>query len=348
MIDYNRVEAILTKLPSLTIGVVGDLFLDAYWELDGRLTEPSLETGLPAWQVTHVRYQPGAAGTVLNNLTAMGVGKPAILSVMGHDAHGFALRQALERQGIDLAWLITTDDRMTPTYVKPMLHEPGQPSRELHRMDVKNRTPTPVKLEDQVLRHLDLLWPVVDGLLVVDQVSEPNCGVITERVRGRLEAFGTAQPEKPLIVDSRAFLHCFRSVWSKPNEAEAQQAVHHLMSWKSPPSIEESVRVLCQHTQRPVFCTRGGAGILLAEPNANAPRLHDIPAVPVSGPIDIVGAGDSTAAGIVCALAAGASLSEAAAFGQLVASITIQQLGTTGTATPVQIRAALAKQQIQA
>jgi sugar/nucleoside kinase (ribokinase family) len=64
----------------------------------------------------------------------------------------------------------------------------------------------------------------------------------------------------------------------------------------------------------------------------------EVPAYPVVGPIDTVGAGDSTNAGIVSALAAGADLEQAAAFGCLVASITIQQIGVTGTATPEQIR----------
>jgi sugar/nucleoside kinase (ribokinase family) len=63
-----------------------------------------------------------------------------------------------------------------------------------------------------------------------------------------------------------------------------------------------------------------------------------VPAYPVSGPIDIVGAGDSTSAAIACAAAGGARLDDAAAFGNLVASITIQQIGTTGTATPDQVR----------
>ena len=48
--------------------------------------------------------------------------------------------------------------------------------------------------------------------------------------------------------------------------------------------------------------------------------------------------GDSTSAGIVCARAAGATPEQAAAFGCLVASITVQQIGTTGTATPEQVR----------
>ena len=61
-------------------------------------------------------------------------------------------------------------------------------------------------------------------------------------------------------------------------------------------------------------------------------------AYPVSGPIDPVGAGDSTSAGIACAAAAGLDAAAAAAFGCLVASITVQQLGTTGTASPGQVR----------
>lgn len=67
-------------------------------------------------------------------------------------------------------------------------------------------------------------------------------------------------------------------------------------------------------------------------------RTAQVPAYPVAGPIDVVGAGDSTSAGIACALAGGATLEEAAAFGNLVASITIQQIGTTGTATLEQVR----------
>ncbi|MDX1436094.1 MAG: PfkB family carbohydrate kinase, partial [Anaerolineales bacterium] len=42
---------------------------------------------------------------------------------------------------------------------------------------------------------------------------------------------------------------------------------------------------------------------------------------------DPVGAGDSTSAGMVIALAAGSSPLEAAAFGNLIASITVAQIG---------------------
>jgi len=83
-----------------------------------------------------------------------------------------------------------------------------------------------------------------------------------------------------------------------------------------------------------VFVTVGDQGILLFTEKG---RQH-VPAVPVSGEIDIVGAGDSVMAGIVSALCSGATPTEAALVGNLVASITIQQIGTTGTASREQVQ----------
>jgi sugar/nucleoside kinase (ribokinase family) len=79
----------------------------------------------------------------------------------------------------------------------------------------------------------------------------------------------------------------------------------------------------------------GEQGILVARPH-QTPVL--VPGYSVAGPIDIVGAGDAATSGIITALLSGADELEAAALGNLVASITIQQLGTTGKATPDQVR----------
>ncbi|MEN6479159.1 MAG: PfkB family carbohydrate kinase, partial [Anaerolineales bacterium] len=62
--------------------------------------------------------------------------------------------------------------------------------------------------------------------------------------------------------------------------------------------------------------------------------------VPVHGEIDIVGAGDTALAAITAALGVGATPPEAALLGNLAASVTIQCLGATGTASPSQIMAA--------
>src|SRR5438128_6448839 len=123
-------ESILAALPSKTIGVLGDLYLDRYLDIDSALTEPSLETGLDAYQVVAVRASPGAAGTVINNLVALGVGRVVPFSVVGRDGEGFELMQALESLGhVEVGAVIAREDRRTPTYTKPMLMTPGQPAR---------------------------------------------------------------------------------------------------------------------------------------------------------------------------------------------------------------------------
>jgi bifunctional ADP-heptose synthase (sugar kinase/adenylyltransferase) len=333
MLTDARIESILTRLPSLSIGVLGDLFLDRYLDLDGALTEPSLETGLDAWQVVHVRCSAGAAGTILNNLAALGVGVVCPVSLLGEDGEGYELRRALDAlRVVDPRWLSTTADRRTPTYTKPLLHEQGHPARELNRLDIKNRVPLLPDLEHTLLGAFNEAWRQADAWIVLDQVSEPNCGVVTQRVRALLAERAAADPGRFVLADSRERIGSFRGVCLKPNERECRRALG------TPEGTAPDVVELSRRVGRPVFCTRGAAGILLADAGGEPSRVETVPGYPVSGPIDIVGAGDSTSAGIACAVAAGASLAEAAAFGNLVASITIQQLGTTGTASPAQVR----------
>jgi rfaE bifunctional protein kinase chain/domain len=331
MLTTERIESILERLPRLSIGVIGDLFLDRYLDIDGRLTEPSIETGLDAYQVVRVRPTPGAVGTIVNNLAALGVGRIPIVSVIGDDGEGYELRRALDDLKVvarDTVFLATEPTFHTPTYTKPMLQEPARPARELNRLDIKNRTRLPASAQERVLRGLEEVWPRVDALILLDQVSEPDCGIITATVRERLAKLGSEHPEKFVLADSRERISLFRSVCLKPNQAECMSAV-------SGADAEAGARELARRTGRAVFCTCGERGILVVDPRESS---QQVPGYPVTGPIDIVGAGDSTSAGIACAVAAGADFSDAAAFGNLVASITIQQLGTTGTASPEQVR----------
>jgi rfaE bifunctional protein kinase chain/domain len=334
---HDCLESILNRLPTQRIAVVGDLFLDRYLDLDALLTEPSIETGLDAYQVRQVRSYPGAAGTVINNLAALGVGAIIPVAAVGDDGEGYELDQALARlRVVERKWIFHDAGRRTPTYTKPMLENPGQPARELNRLDIKNRTPTPPSLENSIIEAIRDIEAAVDAILILDQVSEENCGVITTRVRAELESLGRRRPQLITLADSRERLHHFRNVGLKPNESEARAACRSL---SGDTDFQLVLKTLVEQVGRPVYCTRGALGITLAEPGSSGVHLQTIPGYPVTGPIDIVGAGDSTSAAIACALAAGATRPQAAAFGNLVASITIQQLGTTGTASPQQVRA---------
>ncbi len=339
MLDAATLTRILDALPRLSMAVVGDLFLDKYLDLDAGLTETSVETGLDAYQIVHVRCYPGAGGTVLNNLRALGVGKLHAVSVIGSDGEGFELLRALRAREVETDGVIVRSDRMTPTYTKPMLSQATGPARELNRLDVKNRTPASPEQDREVIARLDAVVTRVDAVIVADQVTERNHGVVTDAVREHLAKMASRNSRVVFLADSRRHIGLFRNCLTKPNRSELQDAVEAPGAEKSGVAgaphadVVAAAGRLSQQTGRAVYVTIGSDGIVYVDGES----WQHVPGVPVAGPIDIVGAGDSTTAGIVSALCAGATPVQAARLGCLVASITIQQLGVTGTATPAQV-----------
>src|SRR5450432_1343484 len=112
MLNRALIERILTSIPNKSIGVVGDLFLDRYLDVDAARTEPSVETGLDAYQVVGVRSYPGALGTVINNLAALGVGRIVPISIIGDDGEGYELMQELAKlPAVDASYLIRSGER---------------------------------------------------------------------------------------------------------------------------------------------------------------------------------------------------------------------------------------------
>lgn len=336
--NLQRLEEILNRLPQLTVGIVGDFFLDRYLDLDAGLTEQSLETGLDAYQVVRIRNYPGAGGTVASNLRALGVGQVMPFTVIGADEHGFALRKELVGLGVSCEFILESRERLTPTYTKPLLFETHETAgRELNRLDVKNRTPLPKELESSITGALADNWDRLDALIVADQVEEPDSGVVTGRARELLARLGEHDPSTAILVDSRKRIGEYGNVIIKPNENEARRLLGHEGDDGATIDACELLqlgRQLEARTRRPVCVTRGEKGLCLIHNGEG----WQIPAFPVEQPIDIVGAGDSTTAGIVSSLAAGADLTEAGTIGCLVASITIQQVGVTGTASPEAVR----------
>ncbi len=328
-LSLNRLQSILDNLPRLTIGLIGDLFLDRYLELAANRHETSLETGLEAYQIDRVRNAPGALGTVMNNLAALGVGRLLPVTVLGDDGHAFDLCKPLEAMPVDSRWILRDPNRLTPTYTKPL--RPGAPGQweELNRLDVRTLGPLSDATTQRVCNAVREVWNVCDGLMVMDQINETNWGVVNDTVRQTLEQLSRESPQKLLYVDSRRHLRCFGFGTLKGNRAEIQAAA----SSETANDADAAGR-LAARTGRTVFCTMGEEGILVARPDQSSQRVEGCP---VAGPIDIVGAGDAASSGIVVSLLSGASDVEAAGVGNMVASITVQQLGTTGTATPQQV-----------
>jgi rfaE bifunctional protein kinase chain/domain len=329
----ERLRQILRRFPEQKVLIVGDFFLDRYLIIDRALSETSLETGLEAYQVVEIRNSPGAGGTVANNLRALEVQTYA-LTLIGQDGHGYELLHALRLRGVNVDGVLQHPKRFTPTYTKPMLREVDGRIHETNRLDIKNRQPLEPEWEEHIVSLLRDFTPEMDGIIVADQVEERNCGVVTDRVREEICLLAGQYPQKVFFADSRARIGEYRNLLIKPNQREAMRVFR--PDWEGTCTLEEAREVgvkLSKRAGKPVFLTIGEQGVLVVD----GENVTHIPAVPVTGEIDIVGAGDSTSAGTVSALCSGANLVEAAQVGQLVASITVQQIGTTGVATREQV-----------
>ena len=80
--NRERLQELLSGAKNARITVLGDFCLDKYLYIDATLDEPSLETGLTAFQVTGRKLSPGGAGNVCANLAALGA-KVLALGVIG-------------------------------------------------------------------------------------------------------------------------------------------------------------------------------------------------------------------------------------------------------------------------
>ena len=313
-------QLILDGISGLRVLVAGDICLDRWCRYDPASSEPSRETGIPRIAVVSTDVSPGAAGTVANNLKALGAREVSLLGVIGEDGFGFELKRALGERGVSSGLAVFSASMPTFTYTKLINMETEV--EDLPRVDFIYNQPVPAPTEQALLERLHSVWDQFDVVLVSDQAETQVGGVITERMRGALAELAASSPGKVIWVDSRAHAERFRRVILKCNLEESEAAVQ-----------RANASDLRTHTQSPLLViTHGKLGALAVDEAGE----RWIPAVPVENPVDICGAGDSFSAGAALALSVTHSAVDAVRFGNLIASITIMKKGT-GTASPNEV-----------
>jgi rfaE bifunctional protein kinase chain/domain len=314
---------ILNAIPKLSALVVGDICLDRWCTYDPATSEPSRETGITRIGVVRSEVTAGAGGTVANNLAALHCGRVAALGAIGNDGFALELSRALSARGIaDLS--IRSDSLQTFTYTKVINGDTG--IEDQPRLDFINTTPLDSAVERQIVGRLRAEAAAFDLIIISDQAETSRGGVITPTVRNQLHELALAYPTKIFFADSRARIQHFRGVIAKPNQQEGEAACHSLFGRIDYPALRRHIAAGV------LMVTHGSDGVLIIDDSGES----WVRTRPVSQPVDICGAGDSFSAGTALALAAGASPTEAAQFGNLIASITIMKKGT-GTASPEEV-----------
>lgn len=330
-----RFDEITGRYAALRVAVLGDYCLDRYLEIDPTKHEISIETGLPVHHVMRVRAQAGGAGTVVNNLSALGLGEIHTIGFCGDDGEGYELQRTLRQtRGVTLSGFHVSPEARTFTYCKPILVTAGEPPHELSRLDSRNWDATPPSVESALREAMQQILPQVQLAIVMEQVDRSGTGAVTTSVREALVSQMGKLPHLPVIADSRRGLADYTHFILKMNLAELGS----LLGDRSLSRDDAGPAALrmAREQGKPVFVTMAEHGMVGASP---AGEIEAVPSHPLRGPIDVVGAGDSVTANLGAALAAGATLREAMELAMAAASIVVHQLGTTGTARVEQMRA---------
>jgi rfaE bifunctional protein kinase chain/domain len=322
-----QLEKIVRKFSGLTIGVYGDLMLDEL--LRGEATRISPEAPVPVVLMREGKEGdgfPGGSGNVAANVAALG-GQAVLFGAIGADGAGRNLKSLLRERGIDAHGLVEEPGRVTPRKLRIVAHQ-----HQLARVDFEQPRPISPRSTKLLARRFAASVSRLDALIVSDYMK----GSVTEGLYGEISATAR-QKGIPVLVDPKPdqCQICRNATVATPNLQEAERMA--LAGFGQSRAREHDWSALCQELGcGALLITRGGEGMTLVE--AGGPAI-DIPSLP--RPVyDVTGAGDTVIAVMALALAAGASLRDAATLANLAGGCVVLKFGTA-VLTPGELLAAL-------
>jgi D-beta-D-heptose 7-phosphate kinase/D-beta-D-heptose 1-phosphate adenosyltransferase len=317
----RRAAALLSAMRRRRVLVVGDVMLDEF--LWGRVSRISPEAPVPVVEVVRQSFHLGGAGNVAANVRSLG-GRATLVSAIGDDAGGAHVREAVERAGVD-SRLVVSPGRPTTVKTRIVAHQ-----QQVVRADREDRSDMDAGTGAAILDALREELGRCDVLVISDYQK----GVVTAAALKRL--LPLAQ-HVPVLVDPKlGHFRLYRGVTVvTPNQLEAEQATGVRLR-DGAELATAGARILRMLRCRAALVTRGERGMSLFE--QGKPPLH----VPTAARevFDVTGAGDTVIATMSLALAAGASLPEAAVLANAAAGVVVGKLGTA-QATPDEVLASL-------
>ena len=310
---------IVDAFAGLRVLVVGEAMLDCY--LQGPATRLCPEAPAPIVDLESRIEQPGGAANSALNALCLGA-DVSFLSVVGDDAEGETLARELRRRGVDPAGVLIQPGRRTLAKHRVMAD-----SRLVVRFDqgdVDSMAPT---IENRLMASLKSLWETSDAVMI----SDYGYGVLTPRVIAALAELQARAP-RTLVVDSKR-LDLYREARPtavKPNRGEALKLLEGDAPASSPDCLarlaERGDRILKLSGSRIAAVTLDAEGALIFERDRPTYRTY----AQADRHSRVSGAGDTFAAALALALAAGAETPAAADLASAAAAVVV---GKDGTAT---------------
>ncbi len=313
----GRGPVVLKKFSKLKLLVAGDLVVDE--SIYGDTERISREAPVLILRYSHTQFTPGGAANAANNAADLGA-KVYPLGVVGDDEQGIKLLQYFKTKKLDTSAVLTVKKRPTVVKCRIMAGAHHTAKQQVIRIDKIEDKEISRSVEAKLTARVEALAPQMDALLI----SDYQLGVMTEGLRrSLLSAFAG----KIITVDSRHNLGAYRGVsLITPNVSEAGPAAG--LEITDEASLLRTGQLLRQKLESHVLITRGPQGMSLFD------RKGGVSHLPVHGldqPVDPTGAGDTVAATVTLALAAGADLTLAASLATVAAGIVVAKRGTATT-----------------
>ncbi|HTM29823.1 MAG TPA: PfkB family carbohydrate kinase [Vicinamibacterales bacterium] len=314
---------LVRRLGGARVVVVGDLIADEY--VYGRVARVSREAPVLILEYDSTEIVPGGAGNAANNVAALG-GQVTLVSLIGRDEPGRRAERALLRR-VDRGSLVRPAGFLTP--VKTRILAGGIHSAKQQVVRIDRLSPRPITNEQRtaVARAAHKALGKADAVLISDYGSGLVTPALARDIRGRLGGRSV-----PVLVDSRYALTRYRGLTAcAPNESEVEQALG-LRIGDNLRVLERAGRQMLARTRmQAVVVTRGSRGMAVFE---NGKKTVHIPIFGSDQVTDVTGAGDTVMAALTLALAAGASLEQAAQLANVAGGLVVMKRGTATVSGP--------------
>ncbi len=326
----ERLLKLVDAMEDQPVAMLVDLVVDRY--VTGTPKRISREAPVLILRHDGERYVPGGGANAVANVIALG-GQPAVVGVVGDDANGDALLEALRARGAATDGILIRTGYRTPTKTRILAGGRHAIKQQVVRVDIED--------------HVDL-GPDEHRQLIDRLAEAKGCRAAVLSDYG----YGTVQPslltavrdalgdDCPIVGDSRYRLASFQGIdGATPNLEEAEALLGHAIE-DTPEQVAAAARALrAQLGTRHLLITRGSDGMTLVGGNVGlqgggvrtGETTEDVAILPVHGTdqvADVTGAGDTVIGAYSLALAAGASPLEAACLANYAGGVVVMKTGT--------------------
>ncbi len=328
--DAARLITLIEQFPRQSILVLGDFVADEF--VFGEISRVSREAPVLILRRREVHTLPGGGANAVNNLVDLGAHVHPV-AALGDDAAGDALAEYFRKKKVDDAGLVRKNGWTTPAKARFLAGWPHTVQQQVLRVD-REPDGLPDSVIDSLVRRARERIADVSAVLISDYGYGSATPEIVAQIRGR------KRWARPVTLDSRYRLHDYAGLdltAATPNEAEIEAAHNAKIGGDASKLDAFARRTMARLNLAALVATRGRHGMTVFE-RGRAPQPLDV--FGSDQAVDVTGAGDTVIAAFTLALAAGATILQAARIANYAGGVVVMKRGTA-TVTREELVAAI-------